>query len=253
MTGATRRAAMLAGCLVLGLALAGCNNDNDPTAPEGSTIRVSANPQTVVVPTGGSGSTLLIATVSFNGTRLPDQEVTFSTTSGTLSPPAETPLKTDSMGQATSTLTTSSAATVTASTGSITASTQIQVAPGNISQFLLNVSPQFLFNCIDPITLTATVNDTAGNPLQGLVVIFNTEVPPTTVSGTFNPIQTITDASGQAISVWKPESTSCLAECQASTADPKSPNPGQCTLFFTASDTTGSFISVSVEVIDSIP
>src|SRR5437867_775472 len=59
----------------------------DPTAPEGSMFTVSANPQTVVSQGGLPGRTTVTATLrGKNGTRLPDQEVAFSTTSGVLTP-----------------------------------------------------------------------------------------------------------------------------------------------------------------------
>ena len=70
-----------AGCLaLLALATPACESDSDPTAPADSVITVDANPQTVVVPGGGQGFTTITATLrSKNGTRLPDQEVSFST------------------------------------------------------------------------------------------------------------------------------------------------------------------------------
>src|SRR5882672_7545922 len=72
--------------------IAACNN-SDPTAPADSTMTVSANPQTVVVPSVGDGQAQITATIrSKNGNRLPDQEVTFSTSAGRLDPAAETPI-----------------------------------------------------------------------------------------------------------------------------------------------------------------
>ena len=103
---------------IMGIAIASvlmvsCEN-SDPTAPEGATITVSANPQTV-----RSGVTARItATVrSANGTRLPDQEVVFTTTTGSLSPPAQTPILTDDDGQAETVLSTTQTATVMAASG----------------------------------------------------------------------------------------------------------------------------------------
>ncbi len=242
------------GCLAfLALGLAACEG-SDPVAPEGSTITVSANPQTVVVPSGQEGSTLITATLrASNGTRLPDEEIIFSTTAGRLDPPAQTPLTSDDDGQATSTLFTESAATVMASSGSITGTTQVQTAPGSLAQFVLNVMPTELFNCNDMLTLTALVVTTDGVPVQNLLVIFD-EVPPSTVSGNFTPgSQVLTGPAGTATVTWTPSLNICARECQASTADPNDPTPGVCTLFFTANDTTDTFESVTQEIIDSIP
>ncbi len=147
--GMSRRGRIVLGaCLAVGagLFLLACDNNSDPVAPADSTITVSANPQTVVVPSGGgAGAAEIVATLrSSNGTRLPDQEITFSSTAGFLDPPAETPIKSDSNGQATCILTTTSSATVMARSGSITGSTQIQTASGNISAIQLSVTPQTL-------------------------------------------------------------------------------------------------------------
>ena len=229
------------------LMLAACDNLNDPTAPEDSTITVSANPQTVVIMGGGSGITTITATLrASNGTRLPDQEVTFSTTAGALTPPAQTPLKTNSAGQVISTLTTSSAATVTASSGSITGQTQIQTAAGNISAILLGVDSQVLTSCGQVLTVTASVIDTIGTGIPGVPVIFTN--PMSTVTGSFSPgPQVASDASGNAVVTWMASASSCNLECEASGG------MGTCTLFFRAEDITGSFQSVDVEVIDMVP
>lgn len=254
--GARRRmaAAGALAALALGLGLAGCE-DSDPVAPADSTITVSASPQTVVVPQNGQGTSQITATVrSKNGTRLPDQEVTFTTTAGSLVPEAETPLITDDTGQAECLLLTSTSATITARSGSITsAPTQVNTAPGDLAQFLLNVVPQVLTGCNDTLTLTAQVNTTSGDPVQGVIVVFD-EVPPSTLFGNFDPgNQILTDVNGEAVVMWTPQASICAAECQQATADPNNPMAGICELVFTASDTVGTFESVPVEVNDSIP
>lgn len=250
----TTRAAAAAACMILAALSAGCEGEGDPTAPEGSTISVSANPQTVIVPTGGAGVTEITATVrSKSGTRLPDQEITFSTTAGILDPPAETPLTSDSIGQAKCLLTTSSAATVTASSGSITDMTQIQTAPGDLATFILNVSPDFINTCTDSVTATATVMTTMGNPVPGLLVIFD-EGPSAEITGTFSPArQVATDVSGTAVAMWTPNAAQCAAQCLAATADPNTGADGDCDMFLIADDITSSFTSVEFEVEDSIP
>ena len=251
-TRSTNWAAAAVGLLILAAA-AGCQNNSDPTAPEDSSITVSANPQTVVVPSGMNGTAELTATLrSKSGTRLPDQEITFSTTNGTLDPPAETPLTTDDNGQAVSLLITASSATVTARSGGITGTTQVQTAPGNLAQFLLQVTPEELLDCDDTLMLDATVRTTAGDPVQGVIVIFD-ETADSTLTGTFTPASSVlSNASGIAHVTWKPSATVCARECQAATADPNDMSPGSCELRFGATDTTDTFGSNEVEVLDEI-
>jgi hypothetical protein len=241
--------------MALGLlsAFAGCENNSDPTAPADSTITVSANPQTVVVPTGQQGTTEVTATLrSKNGTRLPDQEMTFSTTAGTLVPPAETPLVTDDQGQAKCSLVTTSSATITARSGSISGTTQIQTAPGDLAQFVLAVGPvQELTSCNDQLTLTASVRTTTGDPVAGVLVIFD-EVSSSVLTGSFSPgTQRTTDVAGEAVVTWEPNQ-SCETKCKAAGGDPNT--MGNCgDLSFIASDITGTFESFPVTVFENIP
>lgn len=252
-----RRVLFLAAGGVLAAAgfLAGCENNSDPVAPDGSTITVSASPQTVVVPTGGQpGTSTITATIrSENGTRLPNQEITFDTSAGTLSPVAQTPLKTDSNGQAVSILATTTSATVTATSGAVSDSTQVQTAPGDLAPFILNVTPTTLTSCNQTLQLVATVVTTSGTPVESVVVIFD-ETSSSTLVGDFVPgNQVLTDVMGQAPVSWTPNLSVCSAECQFSTGDPNNPSRGDCTLAFTARDTTGNFESVPVVVFDQIP
>ncbi len=234
-------------------AFAGCENNSDPTAPADSTITVSANPQTVVVPTGQQGTTEITATLrSKNGTRLPDQEITFSSTAGTLVPPAETALISDDQGQAKCSLVTTSSATITARSGGISGMTQIQTAPGDLAQFELLVAPvQVLTNCNDELTLTATVRTTTGDPVAGVLVIFD-EDSTTLLAGSFSPgTQRTTDVAGEAVVTWRPSQSQCESKC----TDAGDPNgTGDCgNLIFFASDITGTFESTGVDVIEAIP
>jgi adhesin/invasin len=250
----TMKKAAAAACMVLAALSAGCEGEGDPAAPEGSTISVSANPQTVIVPVGGAGATEITATVrSANGTRLPDQEITFSTTAGSLDPPAETPLKSDSNGQAKCLLTTSSAATVTAASGSISDMTQIQTAPGDLATFIINVVPSFIVNCNDSVMATATVNTTMGTPVQGLLVIFD-EGSTSEITGNFSPAaQVATDVNGMAVATWTPNGAQCAAQCMAATADPNTGTDGDCRITLIADDITSSFTSPPAMVQDNIP
>jgi len=100
------------------LALAHCHR-GDQTAPEGAIIDLAASPTTIVL-VDGSGSADVVATVSSSvGVPLPDQDVRFSTSAGTLEtlsgqPAANIPIRTDSFGNAHVTLTTTKTTTVTA-------------------------------------------------------------------------------------------------------------------------------------------
>jgi len=233
------------------LGMVSCDS-SDPTAPADSTITVSANPQTVVVPSGSTGTTEITATLrSKNGTRLPDQEITFSTSAGTLTPPAETPVLTDSDGQANSTLTTSTSATITAQSGGISGTTQVQTASCDLAQFLLDVQPQELTTCSDTLTFTAQVEDTGGSPCANVRVLFIQD-PANKIPGSFSPSSQISsDAMGLATVTWRPSSTQCDAKCTAA-GDPN--GGGDCGIFsFTATDTTGTFESGPVTVTESIP
>jgi hypothetical protein len=248
------RTGTAAAVLILAAAvwLSACENEGDPVAPADSTITVSANPQTVIVPTGGgSGSTEVIATLrSKNGTRLEGQEVSFSTTAGTLDPPADTDLETDSQGQARSILVTSSAATVTARSGSITGQTQIQTAPGDLATFVLNVDPTELTSCQDQLDISVDVRTNTGDPAPGILVIFSASGE---LSGTFNPAQVNSNASGKATSVFTPSGTVCQQQCTSAGADPNNNRDGVCTLFIHAEDVTDTFSASPVQVTESIP
>ena len=186
---------------------------------------------------------------SKNGTRLPNQEISFTTTAGTLDPPADTFLETDDDGQAASILITGSSATVTARSGSITGTTQVQTAPGDLAQFVLNVTPDFLSSCLDQLDVVVEVNTTTGDPAPGVLVIFSTSGE---LSGSFNPTQTNSDAAGLATATFSPNTNSCQSQC-TSTGDPNAPTPGDCTFFIEASDLTHTFDAVPFQIDDEIP
>jgi len=257
MTPVQRRARILqAGALLLaaGLWLAACDS-NDPTAPADSTITVSANPQTVVVPSGSEGVTDITATLrSKNGTRLPDQEVTFSTTAGELVPPAQTPVLTDSDGQAFSTLSTPTSATITAQSGGISGTTQIQTVSCDLATITLESATQDpgrtneLIACDDEVTFTATVEDTNGDPCVNVRVEFKEDAA-NILKGNFpSGNQDSSDAAGLAVVTWRPGST-CEEKCESSAT-----STGICgDLLFTASDALGAFRTNPVTIHDNIP
>ncbi|HKY31437.1 MAG TPA: hypothetical protein VJV23_02790 [Candidatus Polarisedimenticolia bacterium] len=240
--------------LAIGLALTACESEGDPTAPADSMIIVDADPQTVIVPSGGGvGATVITATLrSKNGTRLEGQEISFSTTAGTLDPPPGTFLTTDDQGQATSLLTTGTSATVTARSGSITGMTTVQTAPGDLATFILNVDPTVLTSCLDQLDILVNVNTTSGDPAPGVLVIFGTTGE---LTGTFNPTQVSSDENGEAASVFSPDQTICQQHCTAAAADPNTmpPRDGSCTLSITAEDVTDTFSAVPQVINETIP
>ncbi|HXI01656.1 MAG TPA: Ig-like domain-containing protein, partial [Candidatus Saccharimonadales bacterium] len=121
--------------LAAGMTLSCVNSD--PTAPEGSTITVSADPQTVQP---GVNSKITATVRSMNGTRLPDQEVIFTTTAGKLSTGSNA-VTTDTAGQAESTLSTTQNATVTAASGTVTASTTVTFSTCTLQNFTVVPTP----------------------------------------------------------------------------------------------------------------
>jgi hypothetical protein len=236
------KAILLACLLSAGLvALVTCTRQ-DPVAPDGSLITVSANPQTVVI---GSASKITATLRSKNGTRLPDQEVIFSTSAGTLIPPAQTSILSNSLGQASCELATSVSATVTAFSGSIMGTTTVGVVSGALSQILISsVTPGTVMDCSSGSAQTVEVDaqDPNGDGVSGVTIIFGSEATPglPLLPGTFSRTQATTDSSGVATSVFTPTSSTCQSNCSPS-ADPNAPNGGNCTLVFTAQDVTGAF------------
>jgi len=227
----------------------------DPIAPEGSVISVSADPQTVVSQGGLPGRAKITATLrSKNGVRLPDQEVTFATTAGVLTPVAQTPILSDSQGQATSLLDTTSSATVTASSGSINGTTTVNVVSGNLSSITLDASPQDLSSCTDLVDLTVEATDPGGTGVAGVTVVFSTSTIAglTQLKGSFNPTQPRTDATGVATSVFTPNQSFCSQSCDTAN-DPNAPNGGACGLRIIAKDVSGAFVSPPVDLTESIP
>jgi adhesin/invasin len=121
------------------------NRDATVTARVGTkstTLRITVNgPANVTlsgtsstVPSSGGTVTLTAVVLDVAGNRLPNAQVNFSTTAGTLS---ATQATTDGNGEAQVTLTTNAAATVTARAGTATATFQVAVG----SSVALSVSP----------------------------------------------------------------------------------------------------------------
>lgn len=239
----------LAAALAGGLALFwGCEN-SDPTAPEGSSITVTADPQTVQA----GVQSLIVATVrSANGTRLPDQEVIFTTSTGTLSPTAQTPIITDQDGFATSILTTTQTATVTGASGTISDTTTVNVVNCQLQSILINVTPQTITNCITQVALKLTALDTNGVGCAGVAVSFRQQASTqgnNTLTGTINPIQGATDANGEFTATFTPDQGQCSSSCSAVT----NPTNNQCAVAFVGEEFSGSQESIPVDLIENIP
>ncbi|MGH9869874.1 MAG: hypothetical protein ACREAA_17145 [Candidatus Polarisedimenticolia bacterium] len=244
------RAAAPALLLTAAAVLAACDDAGDPTAPSDSTVNVSANPQTVIVPTNGVGFSTITATVrSKNGTLLDNQEVTFSTTGGDLDPPADTFLTTDDLGQARSKLGTATSVTVTARSGNITGTTQVQTVPGNLATFILNVVPAILEDCTTDLNVIVEVFETDGDPAPGVLVIFGTTGE---MNGSFTPGQINSDINGLALSTFEPNSTLCQQQCTSASADPNTNRDGICDFFITAQDRTNTFSAPPFRIIDNV-
>ncbi len=248
------------------LAVAGCDNESDPVAPAESVLSVTGNPTTVVVPSApevclsgvqcgviSSCTTVIVATLrSKNGTRLPDQEVTFSSSQGSLTPAAETPLITDEEGQVESCLFTRASATVTARSGGISANESITTAPGELAPILLNITNtsvpganNHLTACDDDFDLIATVLTTSGQPVPNFQVVFRT-TPLSAFVGIFSSTQAVTNSTGKAVVRWTPDTsgtTNCTDKCSGGML---------CELFFVASGVNGDFESVEVPIIDDV-
>jgi hypothetical protein len=207
------KAALAASLLAGGALLFPACENSDPTAPEGSTITVSADPQTV----GPNIDSTITATLrSGSGTRLPDQEVIFTTTAGTLDPPAQTPILTDDRGVADCTLTTTTSATVTAQSGSISENTTVNYQKCTLSLVLLNINPQTITSCSEVVTLTAEARDTDNVLCEGVLIEFSADPPAsglTQLPGDIDRTSGLTDSNGEFGAVFTPSSVSCQPDC----------------------------------------
>lgn len=159
----------LAALLTL-LAVSSCGKAN-PTAPSGSTLALRVNPVTISNPKGSATATAILDRP--NGTPDPGAQVQFSTTLGTMSP---TLVKTDSNGQAISTLTGSGligTAKVTAFSGAVM-STEVDVMIGQAEALItLLATPSTIGQNGGNIQLLALARDAQGNPVPDSPVSFS--------------------------------------------------------------------------------
>jgi hypothetical protein len=261
-------AALLSSAMVV---LVTCNRD-DPIAPEGSTINVTSSPQTIVAAGGNPGCATVTATLrGKNGVRLPDQEVLFSASAGSLCKknkkcdvvvadpnlcsPQGTGTQSDSFGQAKILLLTDQSATVTAQSGAIMGNTTVQVTSAKIASISLDGDTQNISLCTDSVNLIATVVDTNGDPISNVVIQFLQSAPTNTtlLSGNFVQAQPRTDANGEAMSTFTPDPTTCTKNCSPTQGDPNVPFGHVCAIEIRAADITGSTKSGVFRIDESVP
>jgi hypothetical protein len=246
MTRMTKRNSTWVLALGVAVVLLGCQ-ETDVIAPDGATISLTANPATIVLAGGIQDENKpveIIATVSNSiGVPLPGQDVRFTTTAGSLTPAAGTPIETDSFGNATSVLREAQQPpTITAKSGKATATLQLQTSTCALADISLSLSALQLVTCNDTFNLTAIATDTAGDPCVGILINFTMtgSNSATDVTGTFNPGSDTTDQNGEAISTLTITSTTCNSKCVGAT----------CTGFIKAS--SGSVSSSNVLIVDNV-
>jgi hypothetical protein len=230
------------------LAVLGCE-DSETVAPDGSTISINANPAQVIQDDAGNQvvDVTIVATVRNSiGVPLPGQDVRFTTNSGVLTPPGNTPVETDDLGNASCVLT---AATVgpqiTATSGKATASISLSAAKGEVSSILLDISPDSdLDDCSTVFfDLTATALASDGSPVEGFQIVFEfTTTGDTFFTGDFNPDSDVTDANGLATTKLTPNQSTCSARCE--------PTGMSCTSRIRARG--GLIVSDEIEIVDQI-
>ena len=203
---------------LVAILVAACQK-TDVVAPDGSTISLVSTPATIVLAGGRQAvpATILATVTNSIGVPLSGQDVRFTTTSGTLDPVAGTPVRTDTHGNAISILTDATQGpTITAKSGKATQTLQITTATCNLSTITFGPGPIQLNNCTQTFDLTATAFDTAGDPCQGVFIIFSfvpTSTPTTDISGSFNPLNAPTDANGEVTTTLTLDNNTCSTKC----------------------------------------
>jgi len=189
--------AALAALLTM-LAVSSCGKAN-PTAPSGSTLTLRVNPVTIPNPKGSATATAILDRP--NGTPDPGAQVQFSTSLGTMNP---TVVRTDSSGQANSTLTGTGligTAKVTAFSGAVM-STEVDVMIGQAEALItlqatpstIILNPNAMGQPSQDVQLLALVRDAQGNPVPDSPVSFSTQAGTLRSHGNF----VFTDATGAA-------------------------------------------------------
>jgi hypothetical protein len=242
----TRLAAILAGGL---LVVAVACDESETVAPDGSTITLNANPAQVIQDDAGTQivDVVIVATVRNSiGVPLPGQDVRFTTNSGVLTPPGNTPVETDDIGNASCVLTDATVGPqITATSGKATANITLSAAKGEVSTITLDISPDSdLDNCADDFfDLTATARASDGTPVEGLQINFEfTTTGDENFTGDFNPDSDVTDAMGIATTKLTPNPSTCSTKCE--------PTGMSCTSRIRARG--GLIVSDEFEIVDQI-
>jgi hypothetical protein len=191
------------------LAASACD-ESDTVAPDGSTISLSATPATILLSNGIQARDVTIVATVYNsiGVPLPGQDVRFTTNSGSLTPPGNTPVETDDIGNALSILKGASATTtITAQSGKATKDISLQTVTCDIQSISLSESQLNFTSCNTgaeggSFELTATVSDTSGAPCVGIQVAFSvtttSDPPDEDVGIDISPGAVTTDSNGEA-------------------------------------------------------
>jgi hypothetical protein len=239
-------AVLCAGTLLLG-ALA-CE-DSEKVPPDESTISLSANPAQVIIVSGVQLTPVtLIATVrNAIGVPLPDQDVRFTTTNGVLNPAPATPVRTDKIGNAYSTLTgAAQGPNVTATAGKATVSLTLTAGTSAICFLTLTPStPQTISDCSDSFDFTVLAEDCSNKPVEN-VRIFLEFVPngnADALTGNFDPDTGVTATDGTVTTTLSFLDNVCADKC----TDPK-----DCRSLIRAKDAAGFIFSNAVDILDGI-
>ena len=239
--GASRAAA-----LPLALLLAACQS-SDRVAPDGATIVLTASPASILLSGGVQDSPVTILATVRNGigVPLPEQDVRFTTTSGSLDPMPGTPVPTDDDGNAISILTLASVGpTITASSGKAMATLTITASTCKLASISISPSPIPVNSCSGTIPITATALDTQGQPCPNTVIKFEfvAVTTATDITLSFSPSSDTTDSNGDAMT-----DISLPNDCQT-----KCGGGNTCTGKVRASDLGGTVRSSDVLINDGV-
>ena len=165
---------------------------------------VTASPDSIPAVGGSSTITAMLVDANGNVRKVAGVSVAFGTTAGQLS---ETSKLTGSDGKAsvvlsaTPTTTAGTTALVTATAAGLTGSVQVSFTTGPIASVSVSVSPSSI-RILEEATVTATVKDANGNPIQGATVTFDIKIQTgfTTYKPTMKPSSAVTGPDGTATS-----------------------------------------------------
>ncbi len=229
--------------------LAGCgkqdgadDGDTTDTLSEVTGLSLTSNVNSINSD-GFDAATLTVRALDMNNAVVEGAEIILSTTGGGLSSAMVT---TNSAGQASFTLdsgfiTSQQVVTVTASSGSVVATKAISILGTSVS-FTTDKTSVGL-NGATTATLTALVKDGSGTPVENVPITLDSDLG--TINGSVNPVDLITNGSGQAIATF-------AGSTVAGTATITLTGPGTESLSilisdqqFSLSDTQGGFVNVT--------